>query len=149
MRKLFVLVLFVSFVSMVWAQDDVRYITTKDFKERIFDFSQNQKWHYLGDKPCVIDFYADWCGPCRRLAPILAELSEDYCDEVIFYKVNVDRERELAGYFRTSSIPMVFFVPMHDAPQYVLGLLAKEELNAIIQEVLLQQDITTEQESED
>jgi len=116
---------------------DVRYLTTADFKFRVFNYTTDSIWHYLGETPCVIDLYADWCGPCRRLAPIMAELAEDYCDQVIFYKINVDREKELAYYFQASSIPMLVFVPVHGLPQVARGLLPKETLQQAINEILL------------
>ena len=127
MKKLMVIAVLSLFFGTICAQDEVRYMTTADFKARVFK----------GEKPCVIDLYADWCGPCRRLAPILAALAEDHCDEVVFYKVNVDKERELAYYFQASSIPMLIFIPLKGKPQVLRGLRPKEDLEAVIQEILL------------
>lgn len=138
MKKLVLLAIMSMILGTVCAQDDVRYLTTSDFKAKVFDYTRDSVWKYKNDKPCVIDLYADWCGPCRRLGPILAELAEDHCDEVLFYKVNVDKERELAYYFQASSIPMLVFIPVKGMPQVLRGLRPKEDLEAIIQEVLLE-----------
>lgn len=137
MKKLVLLAIMSMILGTVCAQDDVRYLTTSDFKAKVFDYTRDSVWQYKNDKPCVIDLYADWCGPCRRLGPILAELAEDHCDEVLFYKVNVDKERELAYYFQASSIPMLVFIPVKGMPQVLRGLRPKEDLEVIIQEVLL------------
>ena len=96
MRKTGIIILLGIFsVLSVWAEDVV-YLTTEQFKARIFDYRHNKEWQYAGDKPCVIDFYTTWCGPCKRLAPIMEEMSQKYCDQVIFYKADTERERELA-----------------------------------------------------
>lgn len=116
---------------------EVRYITTQEFKTNVFDYSTDSVWNYRGDKPCVIDFYTTWCGPCKRLAPIMEELAEQYCDQVVFYKADTERERELAYVFRISSIPQVLFVPAHGQPILLGGLRPKEELIKIINEFLL------------
>ena len=101
MRK-YVSILFLSLWAIgVWA-DDVVYITTEQFRDRIFDYKTNKEWKYNGDKPCIIDFYTTWCGPCKRLAPIMDELSQTYCDQVKFYKADTERERELAYVFQIS-----------------------------------------------
>ena len=139
MKKLIVLAVMSVILGTACAQDDVRYMTTMDFKAKVFNYTKDSVWHYKGTKPCIIDLYADWCGPCRRLAPIMAELAEEHCDQVLFYKVNVDKEQELAYYFQARSIPMLVFIPVKGMPQIVQGLRPKEQLEAIIQEVLLKQ----------
>ena len=139
MKKLVLLAIMSVILGTAYAQDEVRYMTTWDFKTKVFDYTRDSVWHYKGNKPCIIDLYADWCGPCRRLAPIMAELAEEHCDQVLFYKVNVDRERELAYYFQANSIPMLVFIPVEGIPQILRGLRPKEQLEAVIQEVLLKQ----------
>lgn len=119
------------------AADDVTYLTTSEFKARIFDYTANKEWQYKGDQPCVIDFYTTWCGPCKRLAPIMDELSQTYCDQVKFYKVDTERERELAGVFRINSIPQVLYIPMEGEPILLKGLYPKENIIEIIDEYLL------------
>lgn len=119
------------------AADDVTYLTTEEFKARIFDYTTNSEWQYKGDKPCVIDFYTTWCGPCKRLAPIMEELSQTFCDQVKFYKVDTERERELAGVFRISSIPQVLYIPVEGKPMILKGLYPKENIVEIINDFLL------------
>ena len=115
---------------------EVIYLTTEQFKEKIFDYTTEKDWKYKGDKPCVIDFYATWCGPCKRLAPIMDTLSHLYKDQVVFYKVDTDRERELAYVFQISSIPQVLYVPMEGKPWLLKGLYPQENIEEIIQTYL-------------
>lgn len=119
------------------AAEDVVYLTTAEFKQRVFDYSAEREWKYRGDKPCVIDFYTTWCGPCKRLAPIMEELSQTYCDRVVFYKVDTERERELAYQFQISSIPQVLYIPVEGKPVLLKGLYPKETIVKIIEEQLL------------
>ena len=119
------------------AAEDVVYLTTEQFKQRVFDYSAEREWKYRGDKPCVIDFYTTWCGPCKRLAPIMEELSQTYCDRVVFYKVDTERERELAYQFQISSIPQVLYIPVEGKPVLLKGLYPKETIVKIIEEQLL------------
>lgn len=137
MKKLFPLLLFVCLFASAVRAEEVRYLTTAQFKELVFDYTTDSVWHYKGDVPCVIDFYATWCGPCKRLAPIMEELAEDYCEKVIFYKVDTDKERELAYFFGITSIPTILFVPVGDRPQIAKGLLPKETLTEAIEQVVL------------
>ena len=117
--------------------EDVRYLTTAQFNDRIFDYKTSKEWKYKGDKPCVIDFYTTWCGPGKRLAPIMDELSQTYCDQVVFYKVDTERERELAYVFGINSIPQVLYIPMEGKPMLLKGLYPKEDIVQIIDEYLL------------
>ena len=117
--------------------EDVVYITTEQFLERICDLRNEKEWKYKGDKPCVIDFYTTWCGPCKRLAPIMETLSEKYKGKVIFYKVDTERERELAYFFQISSIPQVLYIPKAGDPMLLKGLYPKDNIVQIIEEFLL------------
>lgn len=134
-------ILFTALLSALYilpmAADDVTYLTTAEFKARIFDYTTNKDWSYKGDKPCVIDFYTTWCGPCKRLAPIMEELSQTYCDQVKFYKVDTERERELAAVFQISSIPQVLYIPVEGDPMLLKGLYPKENIVEIIEKHLL------------
>lgn len=124
------------FSAKIYAED-VTYLTTQQFKERVFDYTKSQQWKYQGNVPCIIDFYTTWCGPCKRLSPILEELSEEYCGKIIIYKVDTERERELAAAFGITSIPTLLFCPIDGRPQMAKGLLPKDILKQAIQEVLL------------
>lgn len=108
------------------------YINTAEFKEKIFDFDKNKDWKYNGSKPCIVDFYADWCGPCKKLLPILKDLSEEYKDRIIIYKVNVDNEKRLAEVFGVTSIPALLFCPMNGKPAMSNGYVAKKDLKEMI-----------------
>ncbi len=124
------------FASGVMAQG-VSYITTQEFKDKVFDYAHEKDWKYLGDKPCVIDFYTTWCGPCKRLAPIMEELSQQYKGKVAFFKADTEQERELAYVFQISSIPQVLYVPQEGQPILLKGLYPKEEIIKIIDEHLV------------
>ena len=137
LRTLLLSALLAIGVTMPMTADDVTYLNAKEFKARIFDYTTNAEWQYKGDKPCVIDFYTTWCGPCKRLAPIMEELSQTYCDQVKFYKVDTERERELAGVFRINSIPQVLYIPVDGEPILLKGLYPKENIVEIIDEYLL------------
>ncbi|WP_022670518.1 thioredoxin [Hippea alviniae] len=113
----------------------VENLTTQDFKEKIFNWEESKDWHYKGDVPCIIDFYADWCGPCKMVEPILNELSEEYDGKVKFYRVNTDQEQELAAVFGIRSIPSLLFVPLNEQPQMAVGALPKEAFKQAIKEV--------------
>ena len=120
--------------------EDVVYITTHQFRERVFDYKVNKDWTYKGDKPCVIDFYTTWCGPCKLLAPIMEELSQQYCDKVVFYKADTEREQELAYVFGINSIPQVLYIPVEGKPMLLKGLYPKDEIVKIIEEFLLKKE---------
>lgn len=120
-------------------------LTKADFLTKVMDFENNPKeWKYLGEKPCIIDFYADWCGPCKMVAPILEELANEYGDEIYIYKVDTEKEQELAAAFGIRSIPSLLFVPMDEAPQMAQGALPKASLKEAIETVLLKKETPTE-----
>jgi thioredoxin 1 len=112
-------------------------LTYETFKTKVFDFEKHQEWKFEGDKPCLIDFWAAWCGPCRMIAPILEELSEEYKDQINIYKVNTEEEPELATLFGIRSIPSLLFVPMNGKPQMAAGALPKQTLKELIDRELL------------
>lgn len=120
------------------AQGEVIALDKAAFLSKVFNYEKNSdKWVYEGNKPCIIDFYADWCGPCKKVAPILKELAGTYKNDIVIYKVNVDQEKELAGAFGIQSIPSILFVPMNGQPQMAQGALPKEELVNQIDHFLL------------
>ncbi len=115
-------------------------LTNETFKQKVFNYEVNKEWKYEGNLPCIIDFYASWCGPCKKIAPILDELAVEYDRKVIIYKVNTEKERELAKAFGISSIPALLFVPVKGQPQMAKGALSKEQFMKIIEQVLLKSE---------
>ena len=104
------------------AQDGSVIVMNKAmFIKDIFDYEKSKEWKYKGDKPAIIDLYADWCGPCRMTAPIMKELAKEYAGKIVIYKVNVDKEKELAALFNATSIPLFVFIPMQGEPQLFRG----------------------------
>ncbi len=114
------------------------HLTKAEFLKKVVDYEGNPtEWKYLGEKPAIIDFYASWCGPCKRVAPILDELAAEYGDKIDIYKIDTEQEQELAAAFGIRSIPTLLFVPMEGKPQMVQGAIGKADFENIIQEVLL------------
>ena len=113
-------------------------LTKADFLTKVMDYEANpQEWKYLGDKPAIIDFYASWCGPCKMVAPILEELAEEYDGQIYIYKVNTEKEQELAAMFGIRSIPSILFIPMGEQPQMTTGAMPKSSFKEAIDKVLL------------
>lgn len=107
------------------------------FLEKVADYENNPgEFRYLGDKPCIIDFYATWCGPCRQTAPRLEEIAEKYGSKLYVYKVDVDQEQELAALFRVRSIPSILFIPMNGQPQMSVGAQGMPELEDAVKNIL-------------
>lgn len=119
-------------------------LTKDQFKQLVMNYEQNpQTWVFEGDKPCIVDFYADWCKPCKMIAPIMEELAAEYAGQINIYKVNTDQERELASVFGINSIPYVLFVPLQGDPSVQRGALPKESYKEIIDDFLLKKDKST------
>ncbi|WP_319270389.1 thioredoxin [uncultured Draconibacterium sp.] len=114
----------------------LEHLTKETFKEKVFNFETNKEWKYEGEKPCLIDFYADWCGPCKMVAPVLEELQSEYGDSIVIYKVNTEEQQELAGMFGVQSIPSLLFVPQDGQPQMAMGALPKQTFEKAISDVL-------------
>lgn len=120
------------------AKGEVIVLNKVDFLAKVFNYEKNtEQWVYEGNKPCVVDFYADWCGPCRKVSPILKELAMVYKNEIVVYKVDVDAENELAAAFGIQSIPTLLFIPARGLPQIAQGALPREELIKCIDSYLL------------
>ena len=128
------LALVLSFGAM-YAQKPVE-LNKASFIEKVFDFEKGTEWKYKGDKPAIIDFYADWCGPCKRIAPHLADIAADYAGKVVVYKVNVDNNREIAQAFGVRGIPMVLFVPVQGDYQKSVGSMARDAYYKAVKDVL-------------
>ena len=120
------------------------HLTKDTFLEKVFDFTANKEWDFKGELPCIIDFWADWCQPCKMVGPVLEELSEEYAGKINVYKVNTEEQQELAGVFGIRSIPSLLFCPTNDKPQMAVGALPKESLKEAIQNVLLTDAVKVE-----
>ena len=112
------------------------HLTVDTFKEKVFNFDENKEWKFEGEKPCLIDFYADWCGPCKMVAPVLEELSVEYDGKLDIYKVNTEEQKELSAIFGIQSIPSLLFVPKDGQPQMAMGALPKDTLEKAFKDVL-------------
>ena len=113
------------------------HLTKQTFVEKVFDYEKNKEWKFEGELPCIIDFWAPWCGPCKVVGPVLDELSKEYEGKVNVYKVNTDEEQELGGAFGIRSIPSILFVPKEGQPKMAVCALPKETLKKVIDEELL------------
>ena len=153
MKKVLAMVAFVMVSVIIYAFNDkaetnqgkkevtdngeVVVMNKEMFLKDVFDYEKSKKWKYKGDKPAIIDLYADWCGPCRQTAPIMTELAMEYAGTIIIYKVNVDRQKELAALFNATSIPLFVFIPMKGDPQLFRGAADKATYKKAIDEFLL------------
>lgn len=117
------------------------HLTKQSFLEKVFNYEENKEWKFNGELPCLIDFYADWCGPCKMVAPILEELSEEYAGKINIYKIDTEVEQELAAAFGIRSIPSLLFCPKNDRPQMAQGALPKHALIEAIDNVLLKEEV--------
>jgi len=118
--------------------DNVMEINKDTFLKKVFNYEKNKStWVYEGSKPCIINFYANWCGPCKRFYPTLTEIAREYGDKIVIYRINTETERELASVFGVRGIPLTVFVPLKGEPQAASGALPKENLKEIIDSFLL------------
>ena len=117
----------------------IEHLSKETFLEKVFNYEKNTDWKFEGTLPCIIDFYADWCGPCKMVAPVLEELAVEYAGKINIYKIDTEAEQELAGAFGIRSIPSMLFVPMANQPQMSVGALPKDALKKAIGDVLLKE----------
>ena len=115
----------------------MEHLTAQTFKEKVFNYDVNKEWKFEGEKPCIIDFYADWCGPCKMVAPVLEELSNEYDGQIQIYKVDTEQEQELASVFGIRSIPSILFIPKEGQPQMSKGAMPKDSFVQAINDILL------------
>lgn len=113
------------------------HLTAADFKEKVFNYETNKEWKYEGTLPAIVDFYADWCQPCKMVAPVLEDLAREYAGKIMIYKVNTEEEQELASVFGIQSIPTLLFIPKEGKPQSAMGALPKQTFEKVIKDVLL------------
>ena len=155
MKKVLAMVAFVMIGVIVYAFNDENRINVDQqskkevksgevivmnkemFIKDVFDYEKSEEWKYKGDKPAIIDLYADWCGPCRQTAPIMKELAKEYAGKITIYKVNVDKQKELAALFNATSIPLFVFISMKGDPQLFRGAADKATYKKAIDEFLL------------
>ena len=114
----------------------VEHLTKEAFLNKVFNYEKNKEWKFEGEKPCIIDFYADWCGPCKMVAPVLEELAKDFDGKINVFKVNTEEEQELASAFGIRSIPSFLFVPSDGQPQMAMGALPRETFVKAFKDVL-------------
>ncbi|MBO6794385.1 MAG: thioredoxin [Balneolaceae bacterium] len=110
------------------------HLTKQSFLDKIFNFETEQEWKFKGERPAIIDFYADWCGPCKMIAPVMEELSDEYTGKVDIYKIDTEAEQELAAAFGIRSIPSILFIPMDGQPQMAQGALPKHTFKEVIED---------------
>lgn len=139
MKKIIFLVIVLVAILPLFSEETLskpEHLTLETFKEKVFDFEANKEWKFKGEIPAIIDFYADWCGPCKRVAPIMEELAKEYDGKVKIYKIDTDKEKQLAGMFGIRSIPSILFVPVKGQPQMTTGAFPKENFIELIKEIL-------------
>jgi thioredoxin 1 len=117
--------------------NQVVHLTTQEFKDKVFNYEASKEWKYAGTLPAIIDFYADWCGPCKIVAPVLEDLAREYSGQIVVYKVDTENEQELAAVFGIQSIPTLLFIPRDGQPQAAMGALPKQTFKKVIEDVLL------------
>ncbi len=156
MKKILVVILvFLLMLTVCSAQDEttkkdstLEHLTADTFKEKIFNYEENKQWKFEGELPAIIDFYADWCAPCKMVAPIMQELAVEYEGKVNIYKVDTEAEKELASVFGIRSIPSILFIPLHGKPTMAKGALPKAQFEKFINENFLNDTLTREQGGE-
>lgn len=138
MKKIIVLSLALMLIIPLIAEEikmKPEHLTLETFKEKIFDFENETEWNYKGEIPAIIDFYADWCGPCKQVAPIMEELAIEYDGKVKIYKIDTEDQKQLASIFGIRSIPSILFIPVGEQPQMATGALPKENFVQMIEEI--------------
>ena len=139
MKKIIVLSLALMLIIPLVAEEvkvKPEHLTLETFKEKVFDFENETEWNYKGEIPAIIDFYADWCGPCKQIAPIMEELAIEYDGKVTIYKIDTEDQKQLASIFGIRSIPSILFIPKDGQPQMSTGALPKENFVQMIKEIL-------------
>ncbi len=139
MRKIVFLIITLMIILPLFSEETLskpEHLTLGTFKEKVFDFETETEWNFKGEIPAIIDFYADWCGPCKRVAPIMEELAIEYEGKVTIYKIDTEDQKQLAAIFGIRSIPSILFIPKDGQPQMMTGALPKESFVKMIGEVL-------------
>ena len=127
----------------------VEALTAETFKEKVFNYSESNEWKYAGEKPAIIDFYADWCAPCKAVAPVLEDVSWKFRDDIVIYKVNVDENQELAGVFNITGIPSMLFIPMIGPPSMAQGAAPRGDIEKAIADIFgIEKEVDEEESGE-
>lgn len=144
MKILSTFILLFTFLGSTFAQEspkegNVIEMDETMFLTHVFDYTDKNatEWKYKGDKPCIIDFYATWCGPCKMIAPTLKDLAKEYKESIYVYKVDVDKQKRLAGAMGIQSMPTIVFIPIKGQPQIIVGAAGKDTFHRAVKEVLL------------
>ena len=138
MKKMILSILILCLAGMVFTAkaQEGKSLTDEEFKKEIWNYTDNKDWKFLGDKPAIIDLYATWCPPCKKLAPILEQVQKEYGEKIQIYKVDVDKEKSISQLFNVKSIPVMVFIPRDGKPFTVVGLRPQNQIEQIIQEKL-------------
>ncbi len=136
MKKTIVITFAVLFISIIGQSQEVVFLNDAMFKAKIWDYSKNSEWKFIGDKPMIIDFYADWCKPCKMIAPHLSDIQSEYGSKLQVYKINTDNEPGLANLFKIRSIPTILFIPSDGNFQQIVGYRNKEQFVELVGSVL-------------
>lgn len=120
------------------------HLTAKEFRDKVFNYEESKEWSYKGSLPAIVDFYADWCGPCKAIAPVLEDLSTQYEGKLLIYKIDTEKEEELSSLFGIQSIPTLLFIPTEGNPMMQKGALPKNVLEQVIEERLLKNDVASQ-----
>jgi thioredoxin len=112
------------------------HLTKDTFVTKVFDYEKNAEWSFAGDAPAIVDFWAEWCGPCKMISPVLDEIAKEYDGKLNVYKVNVDEEADVASAFGIQSIPSLLFIPMNEKPRLAVGALPKAGIMKLVKDVL-------------
>ena len=139
MKKIVILIIAIVIILPLFSEEIIskpEHLTLESFKEKVFDFENETEWNYKGEIPAIIDFYADWCAPCKQIAPIMEELAIEYDGKVKIYKIDTEDQKQLASIFGIRSIPSILFIPVGAQPQMSTGALPKENFVQMINEIL-------------
>ncbi len=135
MKKFVFSIILSIFTLISFGQKPVE-LSDDSFTTKVFDYENQTQWSYNGELPAIVDFYADWCGPCKKLAPILSDLAKEYKGKIIVYKVNTQHARKVASAFGISSIPTLLFIPKTGTPSKSVGFMSKQDIKKAIKDVL-------------
>jgi len=124
-------------VSKGNGESSVVMLTNDSFKKLVFNYVENKEWKYEGKQPAIIDFYADWCAPCRQLSPLVDEIAKEYKGKIVVYKVDTEKEKELTQSIGITGLPTLLFIPAEGQPRISMGFIPKESLVKAVNEILM------------